>query len=169
MNIHDPVISGSVPEPTEKPARSERWDYKMMDNYPVLFQDRNDRGKSLMYFGACCDDGWRKIVEDLTEAIAKVDTQHIVRVFQIKEKFGTLRYYVNFDTKNEGLWKTVNDLVSSAEKLTATTCEICGQPGILCVKKDGYWYKTVCSSCAKKEGYENIPKNKMMSCTHLQV
>lgn len=62
---------------------------------------------------------------------------------QIKEKFGTLRAY--FYPYFEGL----DDIVDKAEKKSACTCEVCGNPGE--ITNDGYWMMTRCE--------EHSPKN----------
>jgi len=59
---------------------------------------------------------------------------------QIKEKFGTLRFY--FDTKTE-LWDSMQAVVTKYEKMSAVTCEACGEAGVLCTP-NGFWYKTRC-------------------------
>jgi hypothetical protein len=58
---------------------------------------------------------------------------------QIKEKFGTLRFYYN------GGDEFIRGVVSMAEAMTATTCETCGSPGIL--RGQGYIY----TACDKHE------------------
>lgn len=61
-----------------------------------------------------------------------------VRVAQVKEKFGTLRFYY------EGGDEYVAGLVSMAESMSAVTCEECGVPGK--TGGDG-WIRTLCDSC----------------------
>lgn len=66
--------------------------------------------------------------------------QH-VRVVQVKEKFGTLRFYY------DGGDDYVSGLVSMAESMSAITCEECGVPG----KTGGNgWIRTLCDSCRTK-------------------
>jgi hypothetical protein len=60
--------------------------------------------------------------------------QQVVAV-QIKEKFGTLRFYYNGgDSKIEGM-------VRLAESMSAVTCEECGKPG---QQRSGGWIRTLC-------------------------
>ena len=81
-----------------------------------------------------------------------------VRVEQIKEKFGGLRFYVvcysNKAPKNEydepsildshlSLREAVYSIISEAEEKASITCETCGMPG---TTKGTGWIKT---SCAK--------------------
>lgn len=55
-----------------------------------------------------------------------------VSAVQVKEKFGTLRFYV-YDGDD-----VIRNLISEAER----TCEICGAPGVL-IRAD--WYATRCA------------------------
>lgn len=66
--------------------------------------------------------GWLHIVEDLDTILAREDPDYLI--LQIKEKFGGLRYYV--EHKNI---KYANDIISVAETLSFSTCEICGDSG----------------------------------------
>ena len=54
---------------------------------------------------------------------------------QIKEKFGTLRFYYN------GGDETIQGMVRMAESMSAVTCETCGSPGKL---RRGGWLQTLC-------------------------
>lgn len=61
---------------------------------------------------------------------------------QVKEKFGTLRFY------HQGGDDYIHGLVAMAESMTGVTCEVCGAPG---VQRQGGWIKTLCDEHAKKE------------------
>lgn len=54
---------------------------------------------------------------------------------QVKEKFGTLRFYIS------GGDEYIHGLVSMAESMSAVTCEECGSPGH---RRDGGWIRTLC-------------------------
>jgi hypothetical protein len=60
-------------------------------------------------------------------------------VTQVKEKFGTLRFYSD---GNDRIWR----LVRFADALSAVTCELCGEPGKLGQRYG--WYSTRCTKCA---------------------
>lgn len=72
-------------------------------------------------------------------------------VLQVKEKFGTLRFYTNGSTK------TIDRCIRLAENLSAITCEECGAPGN--IGASGYWYSTRCAKCAP-DGWQSIKENK---------
>jgi hypothetical protein len=48
-----------------------------------------------------------------------------IKITQIKQKFGTLRFYINSHNKK------IQNYITFAEKISAVTCEICGAPGTL--------------------------------------
>lgn len=64
-----------------------------------------------------------------------------VTLDQVKEKFGTLRFYYT------GGDEYIRGMVSLAESLTAVTCESCGNPG---EQRDGGWIHTYCEPCEEK-------------------
>ena len=64
-------------------------------------------------------------------------------VDQVKEKFGTLRFYCSTNDR-------ISQYVRFAETLSALTCEECGKPGRL--GQRGGWYRTTCKKCAP-EGF----------------
>lgn len=148
-------------------------------------------------FGHYCEDGWagiiwklcfiikhrtktiylqRKVPSEKGHSHEKLPDGLFTFVFdQIKEKFGTGRfYYTNY-------WPPFNDLpvdvqelfdadeyqrsmlgmhnqiigaVSMAEAMTSITCEFSGEPGALCVGKDGGgWVKTMSPAVAESRGY----------------
>jgi hypothetical protein len=119
--------------------------------------------ESLMAFGFEHDDGWFDIIWKLCEDLEKENKRMIdemdpndktkillqkgelslFRVAQVKEKFGTLRFYT--DLSSDGMDK----LIREAEKKSEVTCEVCGKPGGLMAR--GYWYKTLCTEWAKNE------------------
>jgi hypothetical protein len=58
-----------------------------------------------------------------------------VTLDQVKEKFGTLRFYYS------GGDDYISGLVSMAESMSGVTCETCGKPG---TSTGGGWIKTAC-------------------------
>ena len=58
-------------------------------------------------------------------------------VQQVKEKFGTLRYYC-------GGSETIFKFISLAERLSAVTCEDCGKRG---TANNSRWITTLCEEC----------------------
>jgi len=81
---------------------------------------------------------------DIPEPIAQVTLD------QVKEKFGTLRFYYS------GGDDYIRGMVSLAESLSGVTCESCGNPSE--VQNDGGWMRSICNACDEKrllkEGFE---------------
>jgi hypothetical protein len=96
--------------------------------------------------------GWNDIVDQLNERLTEMGGT----VHQIKEKFGSLRYYYTgvFGTQGatEQDWDDFEDAVDAAEQLSKRTCEMCGKAGKLMAK--GYWFKTLCSDDATTLEYK---------------
>ena len=146
-------------------------DKYLCETYPKLFRDRHaPMTETAMCWGFDCDDGWFNIIDKLCANIQHhIDwreeqrarevkrgqngesgmprTPHVsqVVVTQVKEKFGTLRFYYT------GGDEYISGLVSMAESMSGVTCETCGVPGTQ--RKDG-WIRTLCDEHAKK--YEQV-------------
>lgn len=112
--------------------------------YPKIFAGRHgDPKDTLMCFGFACGDGWFQILNQLCNNIQHyIDWQNkdsevvpqVVAV-QVKEKFGTLRfYYDGGDSKIDGM-------VRMAESMSGVMCEECGKPG---KTRQGGWIKVLC-------------------------
>ena len=100
----------------------------LIDKYPKLLDSLD--------FGVECGDGWFDLIDTLCEDIIRVDPTAVAT--QVKEKFGTLRFYISSDEDE------VFDLIDKAEDASETICEECGAPGkIIGV----YWFKTLCKKC----------------------
>lgn len=85
--------------------------------------------------------GWFPIVDALHKYLLSLDPGY--QIDQIKEKFGTLRYYYSSDLAREdpviyAKFEAANDV---AVMISARTCEGCGRPGEL--RTEG-WLKTLC-------------------------
>ena len=95
-----------------------------------------------------CGPGWYPILARLEERLQQIDPDY--RVHQIKEKFGTLRFY--FSSSN---WDACRAVLADAEAESERTCERCGNPGRL--RKRNGWFRTVCDDCAQSGGYRDLP------------
>ncbi|UXA15857.1 hypothetical protein KXD97_32465 (plasmid) [Mycobacterium sp. SMC-8] len=95
------------------------------------------------------DAGWYSLVIATDAELARLDPDY--RVHQIKEKFGTLRYYcqASGDDPDPELLDAVTD---DAERVSALICERCGAPGIL-HRSRSIRVKTLCTTCAGTLGY----------------
>ena len=126
-------------------------------------------------WGFECGDGWFALIDTLCNSIQSHINwrmQHIsdeeledlqVVATQVKEKFGTLRFYFDTEFNYETVQhKIMESIICYAEEKSARTCEVCGTNEYGKTVKNrqvGYWYKTECLECAKERGYEeDIPE-----------
>lgn len=70
-----------------------------------------------------------------------------VYIDQIKEKFGTMRFYVEADDP------IIDGIIRHAEFISSRTCEVTGNPGKLC--NNGGWYKTLSPEALEMERYKS--------------
>jgi len=119
---------------------------RLQSDFPLLYRSqrldplRQDQPTVLALWGFECGDGWMDLVYRLSQTISKhiESTGLNIVATQVKEKFGTLRFYI------DGGDKEVFGLIAAAEQESATICELCGAPGTLVVKG---WCSTLCESC----------------------
>lgn len=117
---------------------------------PIIFRGHSKGPKqTLMYFGFECDDGWFDLISELSyqiERIARklretgVAPNRTPMVSQVKEKYGTLKYYVNNSTSE------IQESVEIAGIKSSKTDEECGHLGSL-KRLNECWYKTLCEQC----------------------
>ncbi len=108
---------------------------KLFNSCPIIFRGRNQGVKqNLMYFGFECSDGWFDIIYELSKKIEQIaitlrksgcDHDELPMVFQVKEKFGTLRFYMSKSTHE------IQEFIRQSEQVSAQVCEQCGNPGSL--------------------------------------
>jgi hypothetical protein len=140
---------------------------QLIEKYPKIFRITEERKmEPFSMFGFECADGWFNILNtlcfqiqsyiDWNEKITqkKIEqhksegfttlTEHIPQavVTQVKEKFGTLRFY--YDGGDE----KIDGMVRMAEAMSSVTCEICGNIGQL---RGRGWYYTSCDEHLRKE------------------
>jgi len=90
-----------------------------------------------------CGDGWFDLLDQLCDMInwdVNNNRAPAVEITQVKEKFGTLRFYYN------GGNERIDGYVGFAEQLSGITCEVCGSRGKL---RGGSWMRTLCDEHAE--------------------
>ena len=126
---------------------------KLCKKYPHLYADRfAPMLSTAMCWGFQCGDGWYKIIDELSAKLEKLIVKWIAndmenedcfpRASTVKEKYGTLRFYLTSGTE------AMDALIDKAEKQSAKTCEVCGKPGKL---RGRAWLSVRCTPCWKKE------------------
>jgi len=103
-----------------------------------------------------CGLGWYDILHDLSIKIetilnecaenykvAEGEENEIVEMFavQVKEKYGTLRFYMSCETDE------ICDLIHETEALSSQTCENCGAFGKM---RGTRWFEVKCDDCFSK-------------------
>jgi len=137
---------------------------QLVSKYPNLFkQYGGDVRETCMAFGIECGDGWYHLIDDLCGAI-QGEVDWINRLFpnlnfscsavQVKEKYGSLRFYYEFfyatdlpDDKMRILNDSMNRIsgvTTFAEKISQTTCENCGGK---CEREDAPFPRALCDAC----------------------
>lgn len=160
----------------------EEWKIKIQEDFPFMEQASNNDGNIYRKWGFQCSGGWSKLLRECCEAIvARYEEEGIglddidFEPAQIKEKFGTLRFYYGFrgepcgiaaldflgsgigirfkprddnlDGRTTQLRDDIAHIVHEAEIKSKSTCEMCGAEGKL---RDDYGIKTLCDSCHEK-------------------
>ena len=146
-------------------------DKLLCEKYPKMLVNRNKpMTETCMCWGFECGDGWFQILDSLMGNIQHhidwkekqrgwairfnstappedmrpvPDVIPQVTLDQVKEKFGTLRFYYT------GGDDVINGMVRMAESMSAVTCEQCGNPG---TTGGQGWISTLCETHRNKNG-----------------
>ncbi len=112
---------------------------KLLKDFPDLFITK---AIGIPTFGGFeCGDGWYELIHELSQKIDYEKMQQFgeesreVYATQVKEKYGTLRFYMNTETPE------MSDLIYEYEAKSALTCELCGKPG---KTRTMNWIQTLC-------------------------
>jgi len=135
---------------------------KLVEKYPVILKDYGgDMKQTCMHWGMECGDGWYDLIDELLGKLDLISKNMGVQVTaaQIKQKFGTLRFYydtvitndLNVDMCVEDI---IRDVVSTTESRSAQICEKTGKGGTLCSRVG--WLKTLCKDEADTEGFTPV-------------
>jgi hypothetical protein len=124
-----------------------QWD-TLRGNFPRLYK------KPIAFE---CGPGWydilyslstkiERILEDIAKSYERTEGKenelfHMYAV-QVKEKYGTLRFYMLRETDE------ISDLIEDAEALSSQTCENCGAPGKM---RGACWMEVRCDQCFKEK------------------
>jgi hypothetical protein len=103
----------------------------------------NDREFALK----CVGKGWSELINKLFDEMPTG-----VSVLQVKEKFGGLRFYVEYINVSDEDIEKFENLISWAETESFERCEDCGTTESVDTRaSDGkYWIVTLCENCRIK-------------------
>lgn len=123
---------------------------KSMEESLRLFESYKQEFPNLMsdvidYTYVYVPKGWTTIVELLFEELNEIEG---VKLFQVKQKFGSLRVYVSITCPlvQQEMENYVNMLIEEAVEEASKTCEFCHSCNEVTLFERGYVCR-VCSSC----------------------
>lgn len=131
------------------------YDNMMCEKFPKIFAQRHlPMTETCMCWGFDVGPGWYELIHDLCVKLQTIERSSglEIQALQVKEKFGTLRFYFHvglgegivLDEPVVKIWSDiVFDLVNNAESKSAYTCETCGEWAK--VRDDYGWLRTLCS------------------------
>ena len=91
--------------------------------------------------------GWNTLVKELIAEL--FDLGWDGKLYQIKEKFGGLRFYIGEGSDE------IHDAIQAAEDRSYRTCEVTGEPGEL--RRDLGWMRVLCDEeYAKAKEKKNV-------------
>jgi len=103
-------------------------DALLCQRYPLIFSERHlSQMETCMCWGIDCGDGWFDLIDTLCERLQfwtdRNKAPQVVAI-QVKEKFGTLRFYSRGAISQEQ-----RGMIYMAEAMSARICDQCGKPG----------------------------------------
>lgn len=108
---------------------------ELYQRYKKLFEKskRKECIRNPFYlYGIECGDGWfnllDKLMDNITKNCDKIKVKYPV-IFQIKEKFGGLRFYIKSLKADDNTCDEIYKHIREAEIESEKTCEICGKKG----------------------------------------
>lgn len=115
-----------------------RWTDKVPDDYDYTWTEID-----------AFPSGWYKVfgeemLEEIREDCIKNDYLDKLRILQIKEKYGTLRFYTGAIPVESKIFK----IISKYEEMSAHYCMVCGAPAE--TSDIGWWLVTLCDECKKR-------------------
>jgi len=130
-------------ETSRKEYMDIKLDEQLCKKYPKIFAQRHkDMKETAMCWGFECSDGWYWLIDMLCSQL-QWDIDHNkhpqIEAIQVKEKFGTLRFYTN------GADDTQYGMINLAEFMSGYICEKCGSTENV-TQTEG-WIVTLCEKC----------------------
>lgn len=151
-------------------------EYLLETRYPFMARNEetaNQFKNMYQQFGCEIDNGWYSLLNSLCEEIMQVYNKHACQpdiiVDQVKEKFGSLRFYYHFygrpvqihafdaigdfssrlyPVDNE-IHREIATIVRKWENESLTICEKCGTRAIL--RTELIWICVLCDNCLKTD------------------
>ncbi|MEH2506676.1 hypothetical protein V1290_005487 [Bradyrhizobium sp. AZCC 1578] len=125
------------------------WRIELIEAHPNLFHPPVGAPEAIQGYPTC-GHGWRDLLERLSTRIeaAMAEGGGWLRILEIQEKYGTLRFSWRGEVSDESRTK-IEEAIALAEARSACTCAECGEAGRL-YRHGGMWV-TRCPAHAKGE------------------
>lgn len=124
---------------------SPHLEQRLVDAFPLLYAEWHQPiERSAMGWGFTCGDGWFALLWELSDAVNTLIQREPeperadYRAIQVKEKLGTLQFYMRRSTE------ALDRVIADSEPASAHVCDACGAPGVL-RKGPGLW-RTRCAA-----------------------
>ena len=141
---------------------------KLFKKYPKIFRQKDlSMQETAMCWGIACGDGWYDLIDELCGEIQnRVDNVNrqtkykiknspttlvptkaeifVCEATQVKEKFGSLRFYTY------GGDDYIDGLISMAESISSRVCTECGNKVEKINEMKRGWIYTLCNDCKDK-------------------
>ena len=158
-NVSEEVknVSEEVKDTSEEVKKENR---RLCEEYPFLIPRNRWTGQIPQEYDYeyteldNMPDGWRvafgeQMCAEIKEELVKLRGLDDYRISQIKEKYGSLRWYANFET--DTLWK----IISKYEKMSMYTCVECGKAA---TRVTLGWISPYCDDCCRDEPSKPVDK-----------
>ena len=101
-------------------------------------------------------DGWREafglqMCEEIAQVLKKADYLYKYRIVDIKEKYGSLRWY-DAGAPDE-IYDELEKVIEKYERISSRTCIRCGRPATLISRG---WICPYCEGCAQLDHCESF-------------
>lgn len=133
--------------------------------YPSIFREiGGEPSQTCMAFGIECGNGWHDLIDLLCDSISHQvettnqyypQTKFAVVAAQVKEKYGGLRFYVDYVYDHEAdansmriinqRIDTITGMIHMVERMSVRTCETCG--GKCEVDRESPFPRAECYAC----------------------
>ncbi len=143
---------------------------KLFKKYKSIFQERKNSPKeTCMCWGIATGNGWYQMIDNLCAFLMNIQKNHKelkIVASQVKQKWGTLRFYYKIlgmpkllkdetlEDRQQRMSKLVHYIDGAIDYcfyLSGSTCEDCGAPATIQTK--GY-VSNICEPCNKKRQEE---------------
>ena len=141
--------------------------YRFFDVYEGEETERSYYKKGQILRGIECSEGWKKPVEQFLKTLEWIEDNYdyvnnpkfgieedehikikgnkpVIKIFQIKEKFGECRCYVTGNQNSQG---AIDRAVAKLDAICSVTCERCGKLEEDCIRRSNGWIICVCKEC----------------------